>query len=430
MKIVLVHVVDAIQFEPETAQLAQLIVEEGGSPRLLLADYGTSDERFLGAFVEPPALALFRVTRQTLPMVQHMARALREQRPGLPIGFYGPLPSANLEVAQGILPDAWIFPGESEGPLRALARGEDERVPAGALRVRPSGLEVGAAAEALPADAFPNPHYGIFGGGDLFRRGIGASFFGETFALPFEFSVGGEAAPPANAALASFSRYLDRPLALRSPELVADRMKHAFQDFSVLRRVEIRDRAAFGDREAALALCEVLRRAEISFDLRFDETRAEAALFAELSRLGARRLVLELDAAPGEETPAGLRDPEQVAAAARLAREAGLEVGLLASFGLPGETPATLDRKLDFLRALQPARLRMFPFEPRFAHPIYAHCEAAGIMPSGENAWNREVYHPLEQAGMPEEAWYLAWQRALNLQAEVEVAQRRAEGVA
>lgn len=427
MKIVLVHVVDSIQFEPETAQLAQVITEEGGSPRLLLADYGTADERFLAAFVDPPALALFRVTRQTLPLVEHTVRSLREHRPDLPLGFYGPLVTTDSELASAILNDAWLFPGESEGPLRALAREDEVKIPAGSRRVRPGGIDEGGPATPLAADAFPNPHYGLFGGGALFRRGIGVSFFGETWRLPLELSVGGETLPPANAALASFHRHLPRPLELRSPALVRDRLDHAFNDFEHLRGVEIRDRALLRDRAAGLALLEVVGEGGRGFDLRVDETLVDAELLRDLKGLGARRIVLELDAPPGAPTPEGFRDPEHVGAAARRAHEAGLEVGVLASFGVPDESTASMKAKRDFIRdELAPQRLRSLPFEPRFGHPAFRRCEEEGLIPSGKNAWNREVYRPLVQPSLPAEEWYLAWQGILDLQAEIEDQHRRA----
>ncbi|MEZ6194183.1 MAG: hypothetical protein R3F20_00410 [Planctomycetota bacterium] len=424
MKVTIVHLVDQIQYEPECAQLAQLAVEEGREPAVVLADYGTSDAAFLAAFAEAPELALLRVTRQTLPVIGHMATTLRERHPSLPIAFFGPLPTLEPALAAAILPDAWVLPGESEGPVRALLRDGADAIPAGTWRVRDGEITRGAEPTPLAADAFPNPHYGVFGGGALFRRGLGTGLFGETGVLPVEATVGG-ATSPACAARSAFFRHLPGPLRVRSREQLEARIRQAFSDFSTLRRLEWRDPDPLADggaRDAILGLM-AERFPTTPWSLRARPERLDASTVAALAAAGAGRVVLELDRGPGVDVaPTGLVPAAALESAARELRRAGLELGVLASFGWPGETPAEIAAKLDLLRGLAPDRLRVVAFEPGFGHPVYAHCESAGLLPTDEESWNREVHHPLVQACLPEEAWYLAWQDILDLQAEVAAA--------
>ena len=103
------------------------------------------------------------------------------------------------------------------------------------------------------------------------------------------------------------------------------------------------------------------------------------------------------------------------------ARASGYLPALLVSVGLPYETADDIDRKIAFIREVGAARVRFVPFEARYGYPVWDVCEEAGMFNGRGETWNREVYHPLNQPSIDIEDWHRAWQRCLDLQAELQL---------
>ena len=91
---------------------------------------------------------------------------------------------------------------------------------------------------------------------------------------------------------------------------------------------------------------------------------------------------------------------------------------MLLVVGLPGETRAAGQERTHRLRSARPDRLRCIPFEPTGGHPVFEEVRRQGLLPSTDKAWMRELYRPLQQAGLSREEYLSNWSDALLLLAE------------
>ncbi|MEE9394030.1 MAG: hypothetical protein V3W41_16135 [Planctomycetota bacterium] len=421
MNLVFIKLVEQIQFDSETAQLAAIAKQYGAAVEVVTTDYGSDEKALLGRIIaSAPDWIALRLTRQTFEAQAHVLQTLRKQGVTAAVAIYGPLVLDDPELARQL-------GGEEEAARLLVLSGISEFTFVRALgaAAAPSEAPDSAASEidaAMSADDFPNPDFGVFGGSELFRRGIGCSLFAETQVAPIEISVGERSEPPVNAALESFVRRLPRalPFKLRSEAQLADRLRHLKSDFPLLRGIEIRDLSL------PVTFAPVLGRLidevrPLTFSMRADDYLTQADDIAAFAAVGVKRFVFEWDAVDSAFAAKykGLRDPQKTVQLIAAAKKSGCEVGVLVTAGLPGESGADIDAKIATLRALEVDRVRILPFEARFGGPLWSVVEAGGMQSKAHDAWNREVYRPLVQDSLPATLWHEKWQRCLDYQAEL-----------
>ncbi|HGY92254.1 MAG TPA: hypothetical protein ENK43_13880 [Planctomycetes bacterium] len=424
MNLTFVHVVDQVQYEPGTAQLAALARRAGWNPVSLPVDYGTSKEAFLQMLLDAdPHVVAFRLTGETMEVVDYMAREVRALRPSLPFLFYGPY-CRTVTVEAGALPGPGVLlTGEPETAFAALLAAW----PLEGMGPLPGVQILGDAASPAEADLFhpdgaPAPELAVFGGPRLLRKGRGTSFFGELGTAPVETTLGSPLGLPPHAGLAAFNHPVESRPRLRPLRPLLDELAALG---SALRHIEVRDRPFGWDGEQGERFLDHLEREfpATEFSLRVVPEPDLPAILDRVDRSRCRRLVFELDAA--DRLAFGrlpeMRDPEALGRALDEASRRGFVTGLLVTVGLPHETPEDIRMKLRFIRDHGVSRARFFPFEPRYGSQLFALCTEEDLLPKGEEGWNREVYAPLDQACMDIEEWHKVWQECMNLSAELQV---------
>lgn len=415
MRLTFVHLVDPLRFDPATALLITVARSRGCETSRFGADYGTDTGRLLDEILgSAPDVVLFRIDGTTRDVVAHMIDALREREPELRVALHGPLCERPGELPAADDEHVVALPPDAADSLGALLDG------AGELVTRPWD----------PAGS-PLPDIDAFGGAELYRHGTAGAFFGEVGVATLETRLGSLHGAAPDHGLALFNAPTPHPPRPYDTAAILARLEELGE---AVRHVEIHDRA-FGEdipRDAAL-LAEItpaLRRRTLT--LRGLPGAIGPSFLGHAAPERIRRVVIELWAATSElagrlpGTPGPL-DAKLLAAAIR-AR--GIEVGVLAPVGLPWETPADVDAKLAAIRELDAERVRFTPFEPVAGTPLLEVCVANGMLPTGRDAWNREVYSPLVHDGMPAESWHECWQRCLDLQAELQLARPAALEVA
>jgi pyruvate-formate lyase-activating enzyme len=132
------------------------------------------------------------------------------------------------------------------------------------------------------------------------------------------------------------------------------------------RAIAFKDETFTADRQRALALCRGIRARSLNIAWSCD-TRADvldAELLIAMRASGCQRVSLGVESAD-EKILKRLNkkiSPEAVREATRLARSVGLSVRYYMIVGSPGETMATLQRSLDFVREAGPAEVIFNPF--------------------------------------------------------------------
>lgn len=430
MRITFVHISDQVHYEPETAQLSGILKDKNWIPWHIRTDFSTHRDDFLGAVrsQEPVAVA-FRVTHQTREIVAHLASAVAEQPEGAVIFFYGPLCRTHPEEVAGLLSSAVVLTGDGVVGLDAIA----SVWPAGPFPEQPlKGCwyahegNIIRGDESGPCDlaVIPKPDLTVFGGDRVFKRGIGSSLFGELKVLPFFAGMGTPTGDSFNETLMAFSnptayepRLLDIAEVIFRYRALGPRVKH----------FEFWDREAGWDIDHYSELLPLLekRQRKKTYTLRVLAETFNPQLLEVVNPERCRRIVTEFDAAT-EELHArlpGSQSPSRVKAVVDAAREKGIEPALLISIGLPYETRADVEAKLDFVREHGVTRVRIAPFEPRFGHPIHDVAEKAGLLDGRGDGWNREVFQPLVQESLNAEDWHECSQASLNLMAELQLSQ-------
>ncbi len=150
-----------------------------------------------------------------------------------------------------------------------------------------------------------------------------------------------------------------------SADYVLDMLETLVREHSQ-RAIAFKDETFTADRQRALALCRGIRARSLntawSCDTRADVLDAE--LLTAMRASGCQRLSLGVESA-AEDILKRLGKkitPATIQAATRLARQAGLPVRYYMIVGSPGETMATLQRSLDFVREAGPAEVIFNPF--------------------------------------------------------------------
>ena len=132
------------------------------------------------------------------------------------------------------------------------------------------------------------------------------------------------------------------------------------------RAIAFKDETFTADRQRALALCRGIRARSLNIAWSCD-TRADvldAELLNAMRASGCQRISLGVESADEDilKRLGKKITPATVQAATRLARAVGLSVRYYMIVGSPGETMATLQRSLDFVRKAGPAEVIFNPF--------------------------------------------------------------------
>ncbi|MFT7618282.1 MAG: hypothetical protein ACI97A_001924 [Planctomycetota bacterium] len=427
MKITFVHIVEQIQFEPQTALLSAVVRAMGHEPSRVPTDFGTKQEILTGALMaQAPDLLAVRVTGEMREAVCWSLAELRKSCPDLPILLYGPLAEDAPEELSGICDPAFLLSDETEQAMvsflsqGALPKSLEDYDPPSGVGVAASGeLRWGPALGFGDASQAPPPDFQLFGGPSFFGRGTGCSFFGDVGTALLEASIGSPSGMPANAGMRIFNYPTNKGPRSRPIAAVMAMIDDLPPDLS---HIEFADREFGWMPEVEELLAGLAERAnDRYFSIRQLPRTCSHDFLREAPKWGIKRVVFEYDAADAAAHArlAGSQDPELLAASIRLAKSVGLSVGLLVSVGLPGESRAEIDRKLKFIRSQEIDKLRFIPFEPRIGHPWRQKCAEEGMLPVGDGAWNRETYTPLKQSVIDDESWHMAWQDCLDLQARV-----------
>lgn len=427
MKITFVHIVEQIQFEPQTALLSSVVRAMGHEASRVPTDFGTKQEILTAALMaEAPDLLAIRVTGEMREAVCWSLAELRKSVPDLPVLLYGPLAEDSPGDLAGVGDPALLLSDEAEQAMVNLLSGGE--IPADLSQYEPpAGIGVaqggkvrwGPALTLGDAAQAPPPDFGVFGAPQFFGRGTGCSLFGDVGTALIEASIGSPSGMPANAGMRIFNyptNKTPRSCPVASVMAMVDALPPEVE------RVDFADRE-FGWMPNRQEFLEgLLARSESRyFTVRQVPRTCSHDFMRTLPEWGIKRVVFEYDAADpaAHKRLDGSQDPDLLAASIRLAKSVGLAVGLLVSVGLPGESQDEIERKLAFIRGQEVDNLRFIPFEPRIGHPWRQECAEQGMLPEGDGAWNRETYTPLKQSVMDDESWHLAWQDCLDLQARV-----------
>lgn len=184
-----------------------------------------------------------------------------------------------------------------------------------------------------------------------------------------------------------------RQVRLRSPENVVDEIE---RDIALCPQVQHRGEFFFEDdtftlvKNNAMAIGEeILRRhLHITFSVNARVDTADWELFALLKRAGCRELLVGFES--GDQTmldkmakKASLEDARHFMA---LAQRAGLEVHGCFVLGLPGETPATLEKTIDFALNLGLTTVQFAAAVPFPGTEYFSFCQEAGLLTA--NRWD------------------------------------------
>ncbi len=427
MKITFVHIVEQIQFEPQTALLSSVAKFLGHEVSRVSTDFGTKQEILTAALQgEAPDLLAVRVTGEMREAVCWSIAELRRSAPTLPILLYGPLAEDDPGALAGVADPAFLLSDEAEQALVSLLCSGSLPTPVETYEPTPGvGVSVngvvkwGAPLPLGDPEQAPPTDYDLFGAPAFFGRGSGCSFFGDVPSALLEVSIGSPSGMPGNAGLRIFNYPTNKAPRSRPMEAVLAMIDALPGE---VRRVEFADREFGWMSEVAVLLRGLKERSEArEFVVRQLANTCDLDFLKQIATKGVKEVVFEYDVATPEaweRLPEG-QDPARLDAAVQVAQGAGLRVGLLVSVGLPGESREEIDSKLERIRRWGVDRLRFIPFEPRIGHGWRQLCADAGMLPEGDGAWNRETYTPLSQTVIDEESWYLAWQDCLDLQAQV-----------
>jgi hypothetical protein len=388
----IVTITEGIEFQPQAAFLSSALKALGFETKLLQTDFCTTQDSFQTAVREAkPDAVLFMDALEWREILATLS------------GFAVNTTSGPVVVVTAL--DVISKPGGFEERVEFVADGEPS-VLAAALGVDAERVRVAT----LPLD------YGLYGGPDFVRRGMGCSLFGDvgTVALLASRPVLGGAFCPTAALLRleapvpdSINRtlVLEEWAALTPLEILKGHVRAVeWWEPEVLPRHAARVKQVLGcPQTCRLATCNPSH--EEADDLRRD---------------GVTRVVYDCDVLDDAAAlPWDVAAPAStVAGAAVFAKQHGLEVGVLLVIGLPGETALHTKARCDLLRKAGIDRVRVIPFEPAGGTPAYDWCIERGLWPPKENRWNRELYQPLEQPQKPE--WPRILEEALMLVADVE----------
>ena len=405
-ELLLVTIPEGTEFVPEVAFAASAARAMGLVPRIIATDFCTTEASFQSAVAgaRPFGVVFFDAVefREVISGLSDMAvkaGAARILVAGPSLGDPDCPPTYAAALRQ--------VPSSS---LSALASALDLPLPAGL------GLET------LPLDVE------VYGGSGLLDRGVGCSLFGELDSAMLIAIRGPRRASSPCAALAR----LEGALEGGKRELL--RPKTAFlplEHFGPgVRRVEWLDRDFFeatvlhpswsGTDAADRAYLAPLKERGLFQSVRVN-ARIPAPILDTLRELGVGRAVFDCDALEDrDKLPGADATARDVAAAVHSAHELGLEAGVLLVAGLPGETPEIMRRRCDRLRESRPERVRVVPFEPS-GGAASAWCERRDLWPPRDLRWNRELFQPLRQPELGQDAFVRLYEIALAYAAETAV---------
>ena len=430
MRISFIHIADQVQYDPMTASLAGLLKERMWMCWHVFTDFSTTKEGFVAQVRshEPLAVA-FRVSKETREIVGFLARAVAEQPEKIPVFFYGPLCQTHPDEVVGLADPAVVLLGEPEvgfdNLLKVWKPGQLPPMPP------PTGVwisyagQIAKGADPAPADLdlIPKPDLTVFGGDRVFRRGVGAGFFGELKVLPFLTGYGTPSGMPANANLHNFSYATQFPPRLLDLDTIVFRLRALGPRVD---HIELWDREFGWNMDLAKELLPTLHRRQRkkTYSIRVLPETFDAAVLDLHDPERTLRVVAEYDAATVKhhQRLGWTQHPEKTARVVEETRKRGIEPALLISVGLPEETAADIEAKLDFVRQNGVTRVRFFPFEPAYGHPVWKACNDAGMLSGRGDAWNREIIRPLSQPSLDIEEWHVVWQKCLNLETELQAA--------
>jgi radical SAM superfamily enzyme YgiQ (UPF0313 family) len=186
-----------------------------------------------------------------------------------------------------------------------------------------------------------------------------------------------------------------RKIRLRSPGLVVDEIE---RDIRLCPQVLRGGEFFFEDdtftvvKSNAMALCEeILRRnLKITFSVNARADTADKELFRMLKRAGCRELLAGFESGDDEILRAmGKKETSDDARRfTALAREAGLEVHACFVLGLPGETPATMEKTIRFALELDPDTVQFSGATPYPGTRYFDYCKETGLLKTESwDAW-------------------------------------------
>ena len=184
-----------------------------------------------------------------------------------------------------------------------------------------------------------------------------------------------------------------RKVRLRSPRNVVDEME---RDIIQCPEVQRHGEFFFEDdtftlaKNNAMAICEEILRRDlgVTFSVNARVDTADLELFALLKRAGCRELLVGFESGDqGMLDRMGKRASlEEARGFMALARGAGLEVHGCFVLGLPGETPATLKRTVDFALDLGLTTVQFAAAVPFPGTEYFSWCREAGLLTT--NRWD------------------------------------------
>jgi hypothetical protein len=385
----IVTVTEGVDLQPQAAFASRAMRTLGFDPRPLPTDFCTTREAFQTAVASAnPAALVFVDALEWREIVATLSDCAREVS-AAPILLLSSVPAA---------------PAEAD-------------FPAGVTFVQDDGIAALAAALGAPrGDLDPRAlalDYAVVGGRAALRRAMAASLFAEprTVGLLARRPAVGAVAPTAalarlEAPVGAGPFVLDVEAALRPLDELGD----------AVAAVEWWDRSFD---PASGALLRAVAGRGLRQSVRVLPAAASAAALKVLKRDGVTRVVFDcdaLDGAPDARVPGAAAAASDVVRAARIATEAGLEVGILLVIGLPGEGATRFRERRAALQAAAAAQVRVVPFEPAGGTEAWTWCVAAEVWPPADQRWNRELYQPLRQPQAGEYAEVL--EGALRLVAE------------
>jgi hypothetical protein len=399
-EILMVTTPEGTEFVPEAAFAASAARRMGLAPRLLATDFCTTRDGFQNAVsAEGVEGVVFFDAPEFREVVDGLSKLALEA-------------GARKVVVAGDGREDDGSEAVFDPEVRRAFGGDPARL-AAALELRPPDFD----RTTTPLD------YEVYGGAALLDRATGCSLFGD---LDVAALVAIRASRTSSSPCAALAR-LEGAVASERRVALSPKAAHAPLDVlgAKAREVEWLDRdffeatllrPAFEGAEAAdRAYLAPLRERGLRQTVRLSP-KTPGPMLETLAELGVFRVVFDCDAVLGlPALPQSVATAEDVAAAAELARDVGLEAGVLLVVGLPGETPDSTKARCDVL-----------PFEPS-AGPPAAWCRARDLWPPRADRWNREIRQPLRDPSLPKDAFARSFEEALLFVAETQVAALRRE---
>jgi anaerobic magnesium-protoporphyrin IX monomethyl ester cyclase len=326
---------------------------------------------------EAPDLVGFSATTSSFLDAVQMARAIKDHRPATTtvVGgvFATSMGAALLERFEGI--DYLVF-GEGEETLRHLAAGRPaESIRGLAYRDGPRPLATEPREAIADLDELPFPAYNLLRG---FPRGYHLPLFNSP-AAPGATLVTSRGCPYS----CSFCdrSVFGRGYRFQSAEYIYEHMSHLARDYGV-RHINVYDDLFTLKKERIVSLCERLinRPLGLTFNCAVRVGHADFEIMSLLKKAGAWMVSLGVesgDPAMLQRHKSGVR-LDQVQATVDRLRQVGLHVKGLFIAGLPGETPETLARTLEFILSLDLDEMNLSKFSPFHGAPLWENIAEEG----------------------------------------------------